>query len=77
MLLLAERHCQGRIVFVLEGGYSVRGVQECGLALLNELGASPTADPGLYVLQVRDGDPGRLALVRKVGAIQKKYRRIP
>ena len=37
LLDIAERLCNGRIAFVMEGGYSLRGLRECGLRVLQEL----------------------------------------
>lgn len=37
LLQMADRECQGRIAFVLEGGYSVKGIEECGLKFLQQL----------------------------------------
>ncbi len=42
---LAQKVCNGRIVFVLEGGYSIRGIRECGLRVLQELVDLPTLSP--------------------------------
>ena len=36
-LQMAERECRGRIAFVLEGGYSVKGIEACGLQFLQHL----------------------------------------
>lgn len=37
ILRMAERECRGRIAFVLEGGYSVKGIEACGLRFLQQL----------------------------------------
>jgi acetoin utilization deacetylase AcuC-like enzyme len=42
---LAARVCNGRIIFVLEGGYSIRGIRDCGLRVLQELADLPTLSP--------------------------------
>jgi acetoin utilization deacetylase AcuC-like enzyme len=42
---LAKKVCGGRIIFVLEGGYSIRGIRECGLRVLQELVDLPTLSP--------------------------------
>ncbi|MDT8379447.1 MAG: histone deacetylase [Desulfotignum sp.] len=39
---LAKKVCSGRIIFVLEGGYSIQGIRECGLRVLQELVDLPT-----------------------------------
>ncbi len=42
---LAERHCQGRLVSILEGGYSLTALRECSVAHLHGLEAGRTATP--------------------------------
>ncbi len=42
---LAKKVCSGRIIFVLEGGYSIRGIRECGLRVFQELVDLPTLSP--------------------------------
>ncbi len=42
---LAKTACNGRIIFVLEGGYSLRGIRDCGLRVLQELVDLPTLSP--------------------------------
>ena len=37
LIRLALRECHGRIAFVLEGGYSVMGIEVCGVRFLQEL----------------------------------------
>jgi acetoin utilization deacetylase AcuC-like enzyme len=37
LMQMADRECQGRIAFVLEGGYSVKGIEACGLKFLQQL----------------------------------------
>jgi acetoin utilization deacetylase AcuC-like enzyme len=37
LLQIAERECAGRIAFILEGGYSVKGIEDCGLRFLQHL----------------------------------------
>jgi acetoin utilization deacetylase AcuC-like enzyme len=49
LLQTAEQVCRGRIAFILEGGYSVKGIEECGLCFLQQLcrfdhEASPVTD---------------------------------
>ena len=34
---MAAEVCAGRIVFVMEGGYSIQGIRECGLSVIREL----------------------------------------
>jgi acetoin utilization deacetylase AcuC-like enzyme len=37
LIQIADRECRGRIAFVLEGGYSVKGIEACGLSFLQQL----------------------------------------
>jgi acetoin utilization deacetylase AcuC-like enzyme len=37
LLQIAEWECAGRIAFILEGGYSVKGIEDCGLRFLQHL----------------------------------------
>ena len=37
LLAIAEKVCQGRIGFIMEGGYSLRGIRECGFRVMQEL----------------------------------------
>jgi acetoin utilization deacetylase AcuC-like enzyme len=41
LVSIAEKVCDGRIVFVMEGGYSLKGIRECGLALMQALCGLP------------------------------------
>jgi len=72
LLNIAERVCNGRILFVLEGGYSIQGIQECGLRVMRELCNIPTLTPN-SIERVADANPARLSYLKKVFEIQKKY----
>jgi acetoin utilization deacetylase AcuC-like enzyme len=64
---LAETLCDGRIVFILEGGYSLAGVREGAEAVLETLTtASPDPHPSSIALE-----PGATltAIVDRVGAV--------
>ncbi|MGA6925324.1 MAG: histone deacetylase [Desulfosarcina sp.] len=37
LIRMAEQACRGRIAFVLEGGYSVMGIEACGLRFMQQL----------------------------------------
>ena len=37
LIQMADRECRGRIAFVLEGGYSVKGIEACGIKFLQQL----------------------------------------
>jgi acetoin utilization deacetylase AcuC-like enzyme len=38
---IAEKVCKGRIAFIMEGGYSLRGIRECGLSVMQVLCGLP------------------------------------
>jgi acetoin utilization deacetylase AcuC-like enzyme len=38
LILAAERWCDGKICFVLEGGYSPQGLKDCSRAIMTEMG---------------------------------------
>jgi acetoin utilization deacetylase AcuC-like enzyme len=46
LMELASEHCKGKIVFVLEGGYSPRNVSNGAAAVFAALTGSPFVDPG-------------------------------
>jgi acetoin utilization deacetylase AcuC-like enzyme len=69
---LAKDICQGRIVFVLEGGYSVDGIRRCGLRVFQELAGLPTLsrDKIDSVFYEKPDSPPEL---RKAIEVHKKY----
>jgi acetoin utilization deacetylase AcuC-like enzyme len=75
---IAEKVCGGRIAFIMEGGYSLRGIKDCGLAVMQAL-------CGLPILRAREidkmiGDAGgarKIPSLRKVMDVQKKYWKLP
>ena len=72
LLSIAEQVCDGRIVFVMEGGYSIKGIQECGLAVLQELcNVSPVCRNRLN--QIIANPRPRLAALKKAIQIQQPY----
>jgi acetoin utilization deacetylase AcuC-like enzyme len=44
LIQMADRECRGRIAFVLEGGYSVKGIEACGLKFIQQLCKIDTGD---------------------------------
>lgn len=72
----AETICSGRIAFVLEGGYSLRGIRECGLRVLQELCGIDTR-LAEKLDKIRYSNPDKLPVFKKVVEIQKKYWKIP
>jgi len=72
LLNIAERVCSGRILFVMEGGYSIQGIKECGLRVMQELCNVPTLTPN-SIERVADANPARLSYLKKVFEIHKQY----
>ena len=69
---IAEQVCGGRILFILEGGYSIKGIQECGLYLLQELcGLSPVSRDRLN--RIITNPLPRLAPLKKAIQIHQRY----
>lgn len=53
LILAAERCCEGKICFVLEGGYNLQSLQECSRAVMSEMEAVlprelPLCDSSLF-----------------------------
>jgi acetoin utilization deacetylase AcuC-like enzyme len=78
LLSIAEKVCDGRIAFIMEGGYSLKGIRECGLAVMQAL-------CGLPILRAKEinkvvGDAGgarKISSLKKVMDVQKKYWKLP
>ena len=69
---IAEQVCGGRILFILEGGYSIKGIQECSLYLLQELcSLSPVRRDKLN--QIITNPRPKLAPLIKAIRIQQRY----
>lgn len=72
LLEIAEQVCQGRIVFVLEGGYSLEGIEQCGLATLQVLNGS--CRPSLELIDKVIYTPrDKLGYLKKVIELQSQY----
>ena len=72
---IAEKLCRGRIAFVLEGGYSIKGIRECGLRVMQELCNISTLRRGIdYRVKGRGG--GMPSALEKAIEIHKKYWKI-
>jgi acetoin utilization deacetylase AcuC-like enzyme len=69
---IADKVCDGRILFVMEGGYSVRGISECGLRLVQELTDASVTDAA-KIKNGRNGDRFGGDALRKVIEIQSRY----
>jgi len=75
LLEIAERVCNGRIAFIMEGGYSLKGIRECGLRVLQELCDVPTLTKK-KIEKVTGTSPSKLLALRKVIETQKAYWKI-
>jgi acetoin utilization deacetylase AcuC-like enzyme len=71
----AEATCQGRIAFIAEGGYSIKGIRECGLRVLEELCEVSTLS-NKALQKVKTSNPSKFSTLKKVIEVQKKYWRI-
>lgn len=69
---IADEICDGRLVFILEGGYNVSCVEECTLRVLKELSDIPTLSPE-RIDRIRSASPYEVPVIRKVIEVQKKY----
>ena len=76
LVQIAESVCNGRIAFVMEGGYSVKGIAECGLRVMQELCGVPTRTGERIEKMTVSGFP-RFSELEKVVKIHKKYWSIP
>ena len=75
LLEIAERVCNGRIAFIMEGGYSLKGIRECGLRVMQELCGVPTVT--IKKMDKITGNSARqLSALKKAIEIQKKYWKI-
>jgi len=69
---LVERLCSGRIIFVMEGGYSLRGIRECGLRVMQVLCGIPVVSQKT-IIKLLQVDARHSSLLKKVIEIQRKY----
>jgi acetoin utilization deacetylase AcuC-like enzyme len=72
LLDIAEKICDGRIVFVMEGGYNLKGIRECGLRVMKELCDVPTLT-GEKIGRITKSSADKMGELRKVIEVQKKY----
>jgi acetoin utilization deacetylase AcuC-like enzyme len=71
----ADTVCGGKIAFIMEGGYSIQGIRECGLMVIKEMCAlSGLKEDRLD--NYKSDSPTRLSSLRKSIEIQKKYWKI-
>jgi len=75
LLDIAQKVCNGLIAFIMEGGYSLKGIRECGLRVMQELCDVPTLNRK-QIEKVTGNSARKLSAVRKVIEIQKEYWKI-
>jgi acetoin utilization deacetylase AcuC-like enzyme len=75
LLDIAERVCSGRIAFILEGGYSMKGIRECGLRVMQELCDVPTL-PRKKIEKITNVPLAKVSTLKKVVEIHKAYWKI-
>ena len=68
----AEKASEGRIAFVLEGGYSVKGIRECGLRVMQELCGVKSVDQN-QIHRIKDLGQGIPSFLKKTIEVHKKY----
>jgi acetoin utilization deacetylase AcuC-like enzyme len=69
---IAEEVCGGRILFVMEGGYSAEGIRECGMKVMESLcRPSPAVLDSLH--RITAENPDRLPALKKAIQIHRKY----
>jgi acetoin utilization deacetylase AcuC-like enzyme len=69
---LAKKVCSGRIIFVLEGGYSIRGIRECGLRVFQELVDLPTLSPET-IRRMTPEKPGSVPELKKAMDLHRAF----
>ena len=72
LIEIAESVCSGRIVFIMEGGYSIKGIQECGLRVMQELCDVQSLN-GKKLEKIKGSNPSRFSVLKKVMEVQRKY----
>jgi len=72
LLAIAEKVCQGRIGFIMEGGYSLRGIRECGFRVLQELCGVSSVD-AKKLDRIVGSSPRKVPAMSKVMEVHSKY----
>jgi len=72
LIEIAEDTCNGRIAFIAEGGYSMKGIRECGLRVMEELCDVSTLN-GKMSDKIKRANPAKISILKKVFEVQKKY----
>lgn len=68
----AETVCNGRMVFILEGGYSMQGIRQCGSAVMRELCGVGVIN-GKKIQKLKTAKSTRFPELKKAMDVQKKY----
>ena len=71
----AETACNGRIAFIAEGGYSMKGIRACGLQIMQELCDAGAADLKT-IEKAKNNHSSRFSEFKKVKEVQRKYWRV-
>jgi acetoin utilization deacetylase AcuC-like enzyme len=66
---LADRHCQGRLVLALEGGYDLESLAFSVRACVEDLTGAHRADPDASPARTKTGD----ALIERTREVQAPY----
>jgi len=69
---LAGEVCRGRIIFVLEGGYSLEGIRRCGRRVFQELADIPTLPPD-KIERVHSEKAASLPELKKAIEVHRKF----
>lgn len=69
---IAQDLCGGRLIYILEGGYNLHGIETCALRTLQELSGMDTLKSE-RLETIRNNDPYKFPALRKAIQIQKKF----
>ncbi len=69
---IADEVCEGRIGFVMEGGYSLKGIRECGLKVMESLCGVPARN-GERLRRLPENDSPLPGSIRKALEIHGRY----
>ncbi len=69
---LAMELCEGRLLFVMEGGYSINGIRGCGARVMKELAGIPTLPPQ-RIERIKGENPYNLPGLKKAIDVHKEY----
>ena len=72
LLEIARLASAGKILFILEGGYSLQGIRTCGLKVMEKICGITAADQE-QADRIRKSDPSRLADLQQVVRVQRPY----